>query len=416
MAASQLDEFLTRIRDPATWDDDFINRLRLEYARAIGSDKANSIFRKEVDTAAKAAGTEKQLVKAIAEAELRESDLQLPPVLASIQKKTAEWLVEPYIPLRGITMLAADGGTGKSTVEAAIAAAVSSGSRPFMLGDPPKEWDRDFTPKQDVLFFSGEDFAEYTLKQHLEENGADQERIIVFDQGMASFSKCRIGDPYMEEVVRARRPQLLIIDPVQSFLDSSVNMISRNQIRQALVPLSRIAKEYGLACLIACHTNKRDSAFGRNRMADSSDLWDLSRSVLMMGRADSGMLYLSHEKSNWSMPGRTVLFRFSKNGPVEFVGYSDKRDEDFQREKNFLKAETRAAPIRDEAEELILEALATNGKMSATDLKALIQAEGIKERTYRDARESLQNNGRIRKYYETEGKGNGPVVYYEAAE
>lgn len=31
--------------------------------------------------------------------------------------------------------------------------------------------------------------------------------------------------------------------------------------------------------MVICHTNKRKGAFGRDRIADSADLWDIARSV-----------------------------------------------------------------------------------------------------------------------------------------
>ncbi|MFR5991320.1 MAG: hypothetical protein ACLUGP_13515 [Faecalibacterium prausnitzii] len=52
------------------------------------------------------------------------------------------------------------------------------------------------------------------------------------------------------------------------------------------------------------HTNKRANVSGRARLADSSDIWDIARSVLMMGRdKNSEKLYLSHEKSSLLRPG-----------------------------------------------------------------------------------------------------------------
>ncbi len=50
------------------------------------------------------------------------------------------------------------------------------------------------------------------------------------------------------------------------------------------------------------HTNKRPGVSGRGRLADSPDLWDIARSVLMMGRCKNsteGQIYLSHEKSSY---------------------------------------------------------------------------------------------------------------------
>lgn len=38
--------------------------------------------------------------------------------------------------------------------------------------------------------------------------------------------------------------------------------------------------------------------WGRKRIADSSDIWDIARSVLIAGEAGNNLRYLSQEKCN----------------------------------------------------------------------------------------------------------------------
>ena len=64
-------------------------------------------------------------------------------------------------------------------------------------------------------------------------------------------------------------------------------------------------------------------------MADSSDIWDLGRSALMAGRTkDEGVMYLSHEKSNYGRLQKTILFSVTDTG-IEFKGTSKKKDRDY---------------------------------------------------------------------------------------
>lgn len=48
-----------------------------------------------------------------------------------VEEKEAEWLVSQYIPKGCITILAGDGGGGKTTTWCGIAAAVSNGTKVF---------------------------------------------------------------------------------------------------------------------------------------------------------------------------------------------------------------------------------------------------------------------------------------------
>mgnify|MGYP000461810604 CR=1 FL=1 len=57
--------------------------------------------------------------------------------LEETEEKTPEWLISGYIPKRKITVLAGDGGAGKTTIWCAIAAAVSSGQPCFLDQDNP---------------------------------------------------------------------------------------------------------------------------------------------------------------------------------------------------------------------------------------------------------------------------------------
>ena len=139
---------------------------------------------------------------------------------------------------------------------------------------------------------------------------------------------------------------MLFRSPLQSFLPSDVEMASRNQMRGALLPLRAIAAKQGCAVLIVMHSNKKQGVSGRARLADSSDIWDMARSVLMMGRAkNDGKIYLSHEKNSYARPQQTVLLHIEdveldgvRTAQAVFDGYTDKKDADFIKKNEGLGA------------------------------------------------------------------------------
>ena len=91
----------------------------------------------------------------------------------------------------------------------------------------------------------------------------------------------------------------MVFDTLQAFLPDGVDMAKRKDMRDALNPLNALGAKYGTSFLMVMHTNK-SAMSGRQRMADSSDIWDLGRSALMAGRTkEEGIMYLSHEKSNY---------------------------------------------------------------------------------------------------------------------
>ena len=182
-----------------------------------------------------------------------------------------------------------------------------------------------------------------------------------------------------------------------------VEMVSRNQMRAALLPLKALCARLGCAALIAMHTNKRSNVSGRARLDDSSDIWDIARSVLMMGRdKNSGQLYLSHEKSSYAAPARTALLH-SEQTPVEgvttavavFDSRTDKKDADFVEERRVRVAQTKA-----DAAQAILDVLAEAklGSMPNTQLRAeVVRETGCSEKTYNRAYGELVKSGEIKK-------------------
>ena len=60
-----------------------------------------------------------------------------------------------------------------------------------------------------------------------------------------------------------------------------IRMGDRNAMRNCLAPLIGYGEKYGVTFLIVEHANKQSGVWGRKRIADSADIWDISRSVIM---------------------------------------------------------------------------------------------------------------------------------------
>lgn len=314
------------------------------------------------------------------------SDNEKNPLLASlsaIQEKEAEWLVSGYIPKGQINILAGDGGSGKTTAWCGIAAAVSSGNKVFF--EPVPE---DFakTEPQRVLFFSSEDSLEYTLKARLRKAGANLDNIFSASLKDERFSQIKFNSQLLKELIKEVRPALVVFDPLQAFIPPEIQMGQRNAMRNCLNPLIGIGEEYGTTFLIIVHTNKRQGTYGRNRIADSADVWDIARSVMIAGYTqDNNIRYLSHEKSNYGPLSETALFTVNE-GVAEFREYTDRRDADFVRERDFAAYQ---APQRQDAEKFIIDYL-KNGKQKTADLDEAAKAAGISKNTLGRAKTKLR--------------------------
>lgn len=123
--------------------------------------------------------------------------------LSAFAIKQAEWVIEGWLPKGHIAILAADGGSGKTTLWCNVIAALSAG-RACIL--EPDGYQRE---PQLVAVFSAEDSIESVLKPRLMAAGADQDNIAALDytvDGGRVLRRYKIGSPALASFVRVHRP------------------------------------------------------------------------------------------------------------------------------------------------------------------------------------------------------------------
>ena len=316
-----------------------------------------------------------------------------PGLLADVPMQSVAWLVPQLLPLGEVSLLGADGGTGKGIWQAQLIAYVTAGKTSGFFPLPPQQTGK-------------------VLKARLLAAGADMNRVLVLtadDYFGKTGQPLTLKDQVLADFAAKAGPLLLIVDPLQSFLPSDVEMASRNQMRGALLPLRAIAAKQGCAVLIVMHSNKKQGVSGRARLADSSDIWDMARSVLMMGRAkNDGKIYLSHEKNSYARPQQTVLLHIDdvevegvKTARAVFDGYTDKKDADFIEERRVRTAET-----RQDTRSAILNVLSESrlGSMPSNELRAAVLREiGCSDSTYNRVYSELVKSGEIAKHQINQG-------------
>ena len=329
--------------------------------------------------------------------------------LAEFAEEEVSWLVEGWLPEGQITLLAADGGTGKTTLWCNLIAALSSG-KPCLL-DPPGT---ERTPMR-VAFFSTEDSVTKKLKRQLRESGANQDNVITLDfssGGGTALRELKLGSDRLRELIAYFRPALCVFDPIQGFLPHGMNMGSRNEMRECMAPLIALGEEFGTTFLVVCHTNKRMGAADRSRLADSADLWDVARSVLMMGTTEEpGQRYLSNEKNNYADRQETLLLSFEAGGKLVKTGTTWKRDREFMQEATVR----RSAPQREECKAYILQKLEEAGNtLPSKELEQLVKQAGYSGSTLKRAKEELKESSAIQ--YKNKGNSTNKVWMVQRTE
>ena len=322
-----------------------------------------------------------------------------------VMEKEPEWLIMGYIPKYGMTSLAGEGGTGKTSVVGSIVASVTTGSRSFLEGNP---FNDKYEPGK-VIIFSAEDSWEYVLKKRLISCGADLDKVLYMGPEDERFVNINFNSEFLGGLIEHHKPDLVIFDPVQAFVPENFRMGDRNAMRKCFSPLIGYGEKYGTTFIIVVHANKQSGVWGRKRMADSSDIWDASRSVLMLGNVpNSELRYISHEKSNWGAKQQSVIFELNECVP-EFKNHTTKKDKDFVLEESKIKQNNTSSC--DLAKDFIISTLCEHKQMEVKELDELAKASGISTHALKDAKAELNKEkqvhtwsigyGKDKKYYIT---------------
>ena len=131
-------------------------------------------------------------------------------------------------------------------------------------------------------------------------------------------------------------------------------------------------------------------------MADSADLWDIARSVLMIGNTESqDIKYISQEKSNYGPTMSTVLFT-NLNGIATWYMWSGLKD------KDFVMAETKARNAQkgtneiEEVQRFIMSLLSEyQDGLYTKELDAQMEDSGFKKWAIKQAKANLKKEKKI---------------------
>ena len=319
--------------------------------------------------------------------------------LDQFEEQEPTWIIPGWIPEGQIVLMASEGGTGKTSTWVDILASLSRGGSCIL--DPPGY----IRKPARTVFLTTEDSIRKKLRKKLRLAGAKPELIVApdFANNPELLHDLKFGSPKIAEMVRWFSPALVVFDPVQGFVPPKANMGSRNEMRDCLSPLISLGEETGTSFLLVCHTNKRKGAYGRDRIADSADLWDIARSVIMAGYTeDEGIRYLSNEKNNYAQLQDTILYSFDDDGLVRPEGTSWKRDRDYMQASSLATS----APKRDDCKEwLVNELQEAGGEIPSKELEELAKSAGYSFATLRRAKDALKKAGCVRNYASGSARG-----------
>jgi putative DNA primase/helicase len=207
--------------------------------------------------------------------------------LSDVQPEEVSWLWKPYLPIGKVTLLEGDPESGKSYLSLAIAAHVTLGEGLPAFGTAPSEKRQP----RNVMLLTGEDGTADTVLPRLLKVGGDAARVFQLrgivqtkDEKDFEISVTLDAVQHIEAALKEYQPELVVVDPFQSFLGSHLDMHRANEVRPVLDGLAKLAAKYGCAIVLIRHLKKDTSGGANYRGLGSIDIYAAARSVLLAGK------------------------------------------------------------------------------------------------------------------------------------
>ncbi|MGO8904165.1 MAG: AAA family ATPase [Solirubrobacteraceae bacterium] len=219
-----------------------------------------------------------------------------------------QWAWQDRIALEVLTLLVGQEGAGKGTLTPWIIARITRGKLPGDLHGIPAN----------VAVVADEDDFDRVWTPRLYAAKADLRRVELIeppDDGYISLS-----DERLHAAVEDSEARLLYLDSLVDNLGGKVNDWHAAQLRHALRPAKRLAKDLNIGLLATLHTNKSGES-ARQVTPGSHQYGAVARgSIFLMPDPDEpGRTLLAWEKSNLAKRPRALTFEirehtFRKNG------------------------------------------------------------------------------------------------------
>lgn len=307
------------------------------------------------------------------------------PASAFAPERT-RYLVQPYLPRGMLSILGGVSGVGKTSLALDIAAALTAG-RALGFEDPEDAEDRKGCT---VIYLTAENDPNKVLRPRAEAMGADLDRL--FFQSGANLC---MNEQDLFDICRAYRPDLLVFDPIQSYLGQGVQMNRAEQVRPLMDQLNGLAKELDMAVLLISHMSKPGPGIcsALDRLLGSSDFRNAARSILIVGRdpqLPEGRVF-AHAKNSLGPEGVSQSYHIAPAGNVCYDGESElTADRIIQSFQPDARGTGRPGTSLSTAMQALDHALSFVGWVDYAEVERLCAAGGYSQRTMRRAKEALE--------------------------
>ena len=303
--------------------------------------------------------------------------------MEQVEIEKIDWLLYPFIPFGKVTIVQGDPGEGKTTMVLQIIAKLTKGEAVLPSGSDESALEEKTMVLEpvNVIYQTAEDGLGDTIKPRLLSAGADCSRVMVIDDNDQALT---MMDARLEEAIIKTNARLVVLDPIQGFMGTAVDMHRANEIRPLMKRVAVRAEKYHCAIILIGHMNKNSNGKSSYRGLGSIDFQAAARNVLIVGRIkdEPEIRVVCHVKSSLAPEGKSIAFRLDKDTGFEWIGEYDISADDL------LSGDNRGQKIH-AAKEFLKEILAS-GSVAQTKVAEEAESRRIKKKTLWNAKKELE--------------------------
>ena len=290
-------------------------------------------------------------------------------LFSDVPVKPIHWLWKPYIPIGKVTLLQGDPNDGKSTMMMNIVSELSKGGA------------------QRIIYQCSEDDASDTIKPRLERCGADCRNIAFINETI--YGDLTIDDERLRDSIIDFRPRLVVIDPIQAYVENDSDLMSASKARRLMKRAGIWAAQYDCAIVVIGHMSKSAGVKDLYRGLGSIDIVASARSVLQVERDtdDPAIRTVHHIKSSAVPAGPDFGFEISPETGFRWLLDLDADGQDGSPDTAEPKMEL--PKNKHELAAILLGRALKDGPMESTEIKKIMSQYRIGEKTMNEVKADL---------------------------
>lgn len=218
-----------------------------------------------------------------------------------------------------------------------------------------------------------------------------------------------LDDERLRDAIIGFRPKLVVIDPIQAYIESNSDLQIAVRARKLMRRLGMWASAYDCAVILIGHMNKKESAKGLYRSLGSIDVVAAARSVLQIERDqdDKNIRIVRQIKNSLAPSGSDLRFSIDSEDCLQWLGSAPA----FEGQSAFKASDFSACHTKHEQAAELLKSLLIEKDVEATVVMRVLQEQGIGQKTIRESKAELgiRSYRQQKKWYWSLPEGSEPT-------